>query len=469
MRAISSEQNGSPSTVSQHLEPLYLFSLAWMLGAFVLSAVEWTKFVYFPLAYLVLLIFVVKTNRIWDDWLNPLCLTLFIGFIRFSIPGLLVSLDKEPPSGIFRMMGLQKSDWMLAHALALMALLGVTIGWHLCFHLFEVVFRRIRHLSFSFSTAVPHVALSAMVVGIIALFVFVGSHASIEDAIYSGEIRRSEIQIGTGKYFYLSLMLIAGSVIYSGYLSEKARAWWIALSPAVIAAISFFVLGGRARAMVPFGSAILLLNHRRKPSNISRKLALLLGIPFLIVFSYVGQVYRGSGVEGVEDLWSLACLVEYIEYSAWMDWGQLHSLASAVSIGPGVLGGQTFLVMLWPLTKFIALPTRSAGVFMVDTLVPYGEAKWGFHATLIGDAYLNFGLTGVLVATILFGMMIKQAYVLMRRGFINKALYALIAVYSMRIFFESIEKFSEMLVVVVFAVAVMQVSRMFPIPARTSI
>jgi oligosaccharide repeat unit polymerase len=383
------------------------------------------------------------------------------------VPGLLLLLGVEPNQLIFQVMGLHKTDWDLGHAVALMGILGTIIGWHLRLRLFEVTLRHLRIIKLSMPGSISHASIAAMIIGVLALTVFVGSHASVEEAIYTGELRRSEIQVGTGKFFYLSLMLIASSVVFSGYLGEKGRAWWIVLFPSLMAAGAFFVLGGRARAFVPIAAAILVLRYRRDDSIISAKVVFPLGLLLLIAFSYVGQIYRGSGVEGVEELWSLTSLAEYLEYATWIDWGQLHALAGAVAIGPGVLEGQTFLSMLWPVNKIITLPMRSAGVFIVDTLVPSSEHKWSFHPTLIGDAYLNFGLTGVFVVTIMFGTILKGLYVEKSVRPMNNAIYALSLVYAFRIFFESIEKFGEMLVVLVFACVVIHCSRILEVLYRS--
>jgi hypothetical protein len=168
----------------------------------------------------------------------------------------------------------------------------------------------------------------------------------------------------------------------------------------------------------------------------------------LTVFLLVGQLYRGGyGINGIKGALSISALFEYVKWAVWVDLGHLHSLAGAVAIGPGVLGGRTFFALLWPLTEILHLPGKSAGVFIAQTLVDFSKRKWGFHATLIGDAYLNFGLIGVFLVTTIFGMILKTLYVEFRSGLINNVFYALILVYSTRVFFESIEKYGEMLMV----------------------
>jgi oligosaccharide repeat unit polymerase len=461
-----SEHSGRPTAVTHKLILLYIPLLASVFGMVVLSGAIWAVSVYFTLAYLALFVALRNVNRLWHDWLNPLSLIVFMGFIRFGIPGFLSSLNVESDLQIFQIMGIEKGDWILGHALALIGLFGVVIGWLLRFQLFEAMLRQIQTLNVRYSGGVPYAAILAMLVGSVALFTFVGSHAAIVEAVYTGSIRQTEIQTGTGKYFYLSLMLIAGSVVFSAYLSKKNYIWWITLLPNAVAASCFFVLGGRVRAFAPIAAGGLLLWYRRDELKVPLRTVASIAV-LLTIFSYIGQIYRGGlGVEGVKETFSMSSLAEYVQYAVWVEWGQLHALAGAVSIGPGVLQGQTFTNLLWPLTKFLDLPSRSAGVFIVDTLVGLHQPKWSFHATLIGDAYLNFGLIGVFVVTIIFGAIVKKLYMQMIQGSINSAIYVLTIVYSMRIFFETVEKFSEMLVVLTFAFLVIQAGQILAVSHR---
>jgi hypothetical protein len=199
------------------------------------------------------------------------------------------------------------------------------------------------------------------------------------------------------------------------------------------------------------------------------KILFILGIALLPVYSYLGQVYRGGqGLEGIlaQGL-SIATLIGYMKYSLWVDWGSLHSMAAATMIGPGVLGGYTFSVLLWPVSKFLQLPGRSAGVYMAETLVGFDESlgsdtreRWGFHATLIGDAYLNFGLLGVLAATIVFGIVLRILYLQIRVKLSNIAVYALGVACSLRLFYVSIENYPNVLVILAFTVFVIQLGRL---------
>jgi len=198
------------------------------------------------------------------------------------------------------------------------------------------------------------------------------------------------------------------------------------------------------------------------------RVAFIAGFALLPLFAFVGQIYRGGlGVEGVAETFSLTSLIAYLNYAVWVDMGNLHAMAAAVMIGPGVLGGQTFSVLLWPLSKFLALPGQSAGVLMVESLVGLQERKWAFHATLIGDGYLNFGVIGVLITTILLGVVLRILYEQIKESVGNFAIYSFAFIYCIRIFYESIEVFPEGLWVLGVAVLVAQLAR-FLTPQSTA-
>ena len=437
---------------------LYFPLIAWILGIFVFSGITWIIPLYFCFAYAILWLTARSVNRFWRDPLNPVSLVLVLGFIRFSIPGFL-SLRSEPDLPIFQMMRLEGETWILGHALALVGVLGVVIGWQMPM---QLPGRRLLATSAIFrirrSNALSYAAIVGICIGLAALVVFVRSHGGIVEAVGTGEMRSTEIQEGTGKFFYLSLMLISSSVVFSGYLIRKRYAWWITPLPPMLAASWFWVLGGRSRAFVPIACVVLMLWYRRDELKVPVKTIFALTLVLLPVLSYVGLAYRGGeGMNAFTQIFSLSALVDYVNYSVWIDWGQLHALAGAIAVGPGSLGGQTFSYnLLWQLSKFLDLPGKGAGTFIVQTLLGESERSWGFHATLIGDAYLNYGFMGVLLVSASFGMVLKLIYSGFRRGHIDASYYSLAAIYCMRIFYESVEKFGEMLVVLTFAFAIIR-------------
>jgi hypothetical protein len=450
---------------------LYLTCLAWIFGIFILWDLTFLSPVFFVLAYGVLLWAFWTAAWSSRDWLNPLTLVLALGFIRFSIPGFMTWMEMESGLVIFDLMGIRPQDWLMGHVLALVGLLGVVTGWQLNLKLPPWAIRKIEALTgrASKGLGLPLAAVLCMFVGLVALYLFISSNVSFEDAIYTGEMRGTEIQEGSGKYFRVALMLISSSVVFSIYLANAGWVWWMAMLPSAVATISIAILGGRSLASIPIAAAWFGLWCRNQGSKTSMKIALILGIVLLPVYSYLGTVYRGGlGAEGVAaQVFSLSAVLQYLEYSLWLDWGGLHGMAAAVIIGPGELGGLTFSILLFPLTKILGLPGRSAGVFMVDTLLP-GPAtrrKWGFHATLIGDAYLNFGALGVVAATIIFGILLRLVYGQIREKLSNTAFYGLATLCLFQIFYISIENVPDAYLILAFGILVVQLGRFFNVPS----
>src|SRR3970282_2493983 len=69
----------------------------------------------------------------------------------------------------------------------------------------------------------------------------------------------------------------------------------------------------------------------------------------------------------------------------------------------------------------------------------YNGQKWGLNASLIGDAYLNFELTGVVVVMLVFGALLKLLYLGFRQGKLHCAIYAVAVMSCVQIFWVSIE------------------------------
>jgi O-antigen polysaccharide polymerase Wzy len=405
---------------------------AYLLGVLTLwSEQSWLLAYFYAAAYTVISYAFVRTMRVWRDPFNPLCLVLAVAFFRFVLPGVLFLSGLEPEEIRFiQALRLSDRDWLLGNTLALVGLLGVILGWLSI----QVCWTRGQQIEFLLTDGVKYAAFAGMTVGLVALAMFVGSNAS-PDVIASGEFRKTTIQPGTGKFFYLAYFLIAGSVLSSYCLLAKKRGWY-SLVPVLVAALFYSVLGGRNRAMTPVAGGLLLLWYYRREQNSWRKLSIkpryFVLIPVMITFavwlSWVGLLYRGEfGVRAFAEAMSLTAFWEHVRFTVFGDLGQLHTLAAAIAIGPGVLHGQTFVGALsWPLGMFLSISGKSAGIFIVETLVGFGDGdKWGLNASLIGDAYLNFGLVGVIIVMLIFGALIKTLYVMFRSGRLHSAIYVI--------------------------------------------
>jgi hypothetical protein len=449
---------------------VWLIAVAFTLGLYAL----WSGDLYLIPVVLLLGYFVIfcafgKAFSVWKDIFNPLYLVLTIGLVRYSAPACLLMMGIDPPfeaMQFYVQMHLADRDWQWAHVLALTGVLGVILGWSL------VHGQRLpgRRLNFHYPPGVQYAALVGMLIGFAGLLLFIIKNGSLS-AIFTGALRGTEIQVGTGKYFRLSLMLISSGILLSGSLLARGhRQTW--LIPVIIAAALLWVLGGRGRAITPLAGGLLLRWYasREQKAWVGQPLKPLyiiaapLAAVILVWILYLGGLYRGgSGIQGFGESLSLNGLWQYFQYAIFTELGHLHSLAGAVAIGPGVLEGRTFIGSLsWPLPKFLPIPGRSAGVFIIDTLIgSTEERKWGLHASLIGDAYLNFGLAGIGIVMVLYGMMLKLLYVKFCVGILHSGLYVLTAMYAVHLFLKSIEAWPHMLTIIIFAVFILFAAKYF--------
>lgn len=431
------------------------------------SGQSWLLSFFVPAAYSAFLFTFVRILVIWRDLFNPLCLVLTVGFIRFLLPGILILSGREPREEllVFQLMQISGSDWEWGNSLALLGMLAVVLGWFLM----QMRPERQKRLTFDLSDSVKYASLAGMLVGFMALLAFVMTNASL-GVIMSGAFRGTIIQEGTGKYFFSAYFLISGSVLLASYFIAQGRIK-LAIVPLLVSAILYWVLGGRNRALTPLACGLLMCWYFQRERNAWGKLpvspAHLAGALFVVIcvvwLAYVGQLYRGeSGAGAFSEGLSLTGFLQYLEDGIYTDLGQLHSLAGAIAIGPGVLAGYTFIGSLgWPLSKVLPLPGRSAGVFIVEELLGFGknQERWGFNASLIGDAYLNFGLGGVAIVMLLFGALLKMLYWKFRHGSLHGAIYTIAILSSIQAFWVSIEVWPQALTTLGSAVFLMALAK----------
>ena len=455
-------ENVETNTLGGYLS-FWLVSTAFLLGLITLTSRQtWLVPGFVTIAYAAILFVMLRTIQVWRDSFNPLCLICAIVAVRHFVPAMFLLNGVEPPDEVqlfFQAMKLSGDDWRWGHALALFGLLATFLGWLLVqrSHPTEGWIG----LKFALAPGVHSAALLGMLLGFVALAFFLVSNASL-DVISSGAFRETTIQEGTGKLFFMAYLLISGSVLLTCYYLPRARTW-LALLPVASTTLFYWVLGGRSRAMISLAGGLLLLwylqRQRQRWPRITLNYPYVLIVPVVLLavlwVSYIGAMYRGElGARAFSEGLTLRGLWEYIQVSIFTDLGQLHGLAGAIAIGPGVLGGQTFFGALsWPLNKFIFIPGRSAGIYIVETLVGFlaqGD-KWAVNASLIGDAYLNFGLWGVAVVMTLYGAIVKTLYLQFRQGRLHAAVYVLAFIHALQMMWVSFEVWPQALTVCVFA------------------
>src|SRR5215469_12033669 len=204
---IDSERNverGSDLTNRSYFFPWTTFA-ALLLGLLALSSREsWLLPLFFAVAYAVVLFAFVKTTRVWRDVMNPLCLVLTVGFVRFFAPGLLFLMGAEPPEEVgnfFEVMQLSDYEWLWSHVLALVGILAVVIGWMSI----QSQDASVGLLRFRLPRGSKYASFAAMLVGFMALSAFFLMNASL-GAVLTGSFRGTTVQVGTGKYFFLAYL-----------------------------------------------------------------------------------------------------------------------------------------------------------------------------------------------------------------------------------------------------------------------
>ena len=449
---------------------LWLLLFAFSLGLFVLGS-RYADVVplFLVVGYLAIFVGVGKTVIASRDFFNPLCLISLIGLVRYSCPAFLLLAGVNPPKEVadsYESLGLSEPDWLWGHVLALTSLCGVALGWRIA----RAKAPGFGRVDFSVGPGVPHAAIAAMAIGFAALMAFILKNASL-GALLTGALRGVVVEEGTGIYFRLIYLLIGGSIVLTAYLLKREKSI-VALLPVLFCMLALLGLGGRGRAITPVLAGVLLVWYRRREHRGWPPVSLRIGhlcvaLPALVFLAWLfhfGALYRGGyGLSALPMSLSLQGIRDYIQYSIFAEFGQLHGLAGAVAIGPGVLEGRTFLGSLtFPLPKLMPIPGRSAGVFIIETLEGFhSDRKWGLHASLIGDAYLNFGLAGILLIMPLFGLLARLLYVKLRGGTLNAALYAFVAIYGVNLFLKSIESWPHLLTGLVFMLAILRFGSLF--------
>jgi hypothetical protein len=399
---------------------------------------------------------IIICSAIWSakteqDWFNPLTLLIVISLVRYTVPWVLLA-TAEPPH-LFLAMRLTSAHWQSGHSLALLGMLAVILGWYITpTGIADSVQRCLEFLSYRTTSQLGITwAWFTFVLGLVGLAIFVVSnHGDILAVASSGAFRRTAVQEGTGVFFYLAIASIAGSTLLTSYLLMKYRCISVVtMLPAVVNGLAFFILGGRARSFTPMACVLLIgwyviLNRQLNRKWLLRVTALVL---LLITFSYAGQTYRGKGLAALGNVFSLSNVIAYTQYAVWIEFGQLHALAGVMKVEPGALAGKSFVSALGIIRLWLGLQSQNSGVLIAQKVWSNDKTKWGYHASFIGDSYLNYGFPGVVLLGMVFGSVLRSTYrvgVRMLGNPIGLTFCAIMMVYSLRIFFEAIDKTLEM-------------------------
>jgi oligosaccharide repeat unit polymerase len=292
-------------------------------------------------------------------------------------------------------------------------------------------------------------------VGLLSVFAFfILNGAGIEDLV-SGGFRGRNITGGTGFLFYFSFVAIPSGLILIYEFLRQNR-----LVSALLVALVFFavfaVLGGRVRAFILLASFILMyvLSIKLVLKNV-HKIAFLFLFCFISLQIFVALSSYRSGV-GADDIsYSIASL-----YASFIsEIGQIHSLAASAQFAGALSDDGAWTNLFWPLNSMLGSGARSGGVFVVESLLDDFSSgrKWGFHSTMIGDAFLGFGSIGVVVFSFIFGGVLGASIRWYKRGLVQYSFLILLFIELIRVIFETMDKLPEVYVTMVFYYIVVKI------------
>lgn len=237
---------------------------------------------------------------------------------------------------------------------------------------------------------------------------------------YSGG--RSEIFTGVfGGYYWGAFLLIAGMCIVCSELAAQRPRLALALGLGI--GLLFAPFQGRDEVLAPLFCALVLIHYQRK--RLSMQGLALLGVVFLVVAAIIGQFRATDFVARDRMLRDTSGLVSGLASNAAQSGlgllsknvEQMDSLLLAmrfVDKNPHGLEGRTFIQWLEPLDRHLfggELDAVHAGRHIAILANPeYAQWVTAASPSLVGELYLNWGLSGVLAGSLLYGALLQSLY-----------------------------------------------------------
>lgn len=288
----------------------------------------------------------------------------------------------------------------------------------------------------------------AFFLGLMFTLVFFVLNGGGFSTIISGDFRRYEIIKNTGYFFYIGLVSIpSGAILITDYFAKNRARY--AFAVAISYMMVFSILGGRVRALILLALWAVqywksLYEHSKLKKN-RRSIMVLISMALfsLVIFLILGSYRSGVGLS--MDLVAGFRFGEKLLGSFYSEIGLYQSLVS-ISRYPGELmwtGAWTNVI--YPFNHMLGLGSRSGGVFAVQMgLDDFSSGRaWGFHASIIGDSFLAFGLPSVAIFSFLVGYLMSESMYRLRNGKISDALFLLVFLAFVRVTYESMDKIPE--------------------------
>jgi hypothetical protein len=426
----------------------------------------------------------VAAARASKDGFNSLTVMLGLCLLTIGLPFLALAIVL-PDSEFLRSFGLSVDDLRDGAHLATAAMLGVVLGWHACPMWLTGLFGRAHAWAATWLRDDPRLLPSGIVgfaAGCTAFVIFLMLNFGDPVSAVSSGVARGQVAPGTSRYgLAASAFLTTSSVLLGLQLGRRWGRRAIVFAPALGAGALLTVFGGRLVALTPLILTIIGVRYlspspapesrapRQRPLFATAGIGMLVVVGVISFMAFVPQ-YRGTGPTTVTGSLGVSAVTQYFESRVWVELSDLHPYALALRLGEGALDGSTYYEMFGPVGELVGLDGERPGGVIVRQFIPgQSGATWGIQTGLIVDVFVNTGMTGALLVTLLFGAILRADYVgfnATRRAFGSIFLHCLILWTMVLVYFESVVSFLSLIQVALpIALLISILARLLPLRA----
>ena len=285
---------------------------------------------------------------------------------------------------------------------------------------------------------VMFISIIYMIVGSIGVALAVTRAGGI--GVFWGNLQGRQIlaQASQSSFASLSVLTSIATLLLFTYSFKRSLLKIWALFGLILTTILILPFGGRTAVLTTPLAIVVIYYYTRSQFHFKRlrsALMLLAIATFVVVFIVVFGALRAYSARQGNLAGATSALDsrlsdpfdsfvrEYVQY----DW-----FAIVVDVFPSqlsYLGGDSFVetfTLFVPRALWPAKPSPIA--FQVNKFV--GGPGTGTPASLPGELYLNFGLPGVIIGMVLFGLILKALYSLLRAHITNPSIILLYAYHS---------------------------------------
>jgi hypothetical protein len=256
------------------------------------------------------------------------------------------------------------------------------------------------------------IAWALTIIGLNSLLIAVERSGGLLQIMQSGSIAK-----GTGIWMYLGFLTLYGIALLWSYEDKISRI------VAILASIIYFIIllsaQGRGAAITVF---IVLLVMTRYLWNIHNITLIVIGSTFAlfaILFGSIGRLL--TTVEAISSV--IAIFIKIIEnfimnmlLTVNRDLSRLEQLSIVLELIPKqhnyLLGVPILQSLFGPFKKYL-FPDSVDWRIALTSIAIYGQVmdlSWGMGGTGVGEWYANFGLGGVVIGWILWGVGARCLY-----------------------------------------------------------